>query len=126
MVAVPREAIRIGLDNADTIRLISLNAPGPGYERDGFEIAPVRPDADAQRFKAEVMAHVRSVEQQYWSLAQQHVQLWSIKKAVEVAEETLKRELLELNIGAARWPTLPRPSSGSSSSSSTWSPRLPM
>ncbi len=92
-----REAVRIGLDNAETIRLISLNANAEAG--DAFEIAPRTSDVDAHRFKAEVMAHVRSIEQQYWSLAQQHVQLWSVKRAVEVAEETVKRELSDLNIG---------------------------
>ena len=45
------------------------------------------------------MAHCRSIEQQYWSLAQQHVQLWSSEKAVELAEEILKREQSELEVG---------------------------
>src|SRR6185312_12908269 len=51
------------------------------------------------RFKAEIMAHVRSIEQQYWSLSQQHVQLWSSEKAVELAEEIKKREESELEVG---------------------------
>jgi len=45
------------------------------------------------------MAMSRSVEQQYWSLAQQHVQLWSSERAVELAEEILKREQSELEVG---------------------------
>ena len=49
-----RDAIHIGLDNADSIRVIGLSAPG--YEGDGFLIAPMKPPADAPRFKAEVMA----------------------------------------------------------------------
>ena len=40
-------------------------------------IARLQADAAVWRFKAEVMAHVRSVEQQYWNLAQAHVQYWS-------------------------------------------------
>src|SRR6185312_3201964 len=62
-------------------------------------IARLNADAAVWRFKAEVMAHVRSIEQQYWSLAQQHVQLWSSEKAVELAEEILKREQSELEVG---------------------------
>ena len=92
-----REAIHIGLDNSEVIRVISLNAPG--YGGDGFEIAPLTPAYDVQRVKIEVMAHVRSIEQQYWSLAQQHVQLWASKQAVGLAEGVLKRELAELNVG---------------------------
>ena len=45
------------------------------------------------------MAHVRSVEQQYWNLAQAHVQLWSADRAVSLAEEILKREQAELVVG---------------------------
>ncbi|MHC5543377.1 TolC family protein, partial [Singulisphaera rosea] len=56
-------------------------------------------DAAVWRFKAEIMAHVRSIEQQYWSLAQQHVQLWSSEKAVELAEEIKRREESELEVG---------------------------
>ena len=62
-------------------------------------IARLTADASVWRFKAEVMAEVRSIEQQYWSLAQQHVQLWSSEKAVELAEEILKREQSELEVG---------------------------
>ena len=62
-------------------------------------IARLNADAAVWRFKAEVMAHVRSIEQQYWSLAQQHVQLWSSEKAVELAREILKREQAELRVG---------------------------
>ena len=45
------------------------------------------------------MAHVRSVEQQYWNLAQQHVQLWSAGKAVELAREIVNREQAALAAG---------------------------
>jgi outer membrane protein TolC len=77
--------------------------PGPpvGLEANRAPIIVARLNADAAvwRFKAEVMAHVRSIEQQYWSLAQQHVQLWASEKAVELAEEILKREQSELEVG---------------------------
>jgi len=77
--------------------------PGPavGLEanRAPIVIARLTADASVWRFKAEVMAEVRSIEQQYWSLAQQHVQLWSSEKAVELAEEILKREQSELEVG---------------------------
>ena len=75
--------------------------PPVGLEANRAPIIVARLSADAAvwRFKAEVMAHVRSIEQQYWSLAQQHVQLWSSEKAVELAEEILKREQSELEVG---------------------------
>ena len=72
-----------------------------GLEANRAPIVVQRLNADAAvwRFKAEVMAEVRSIEQQYWSLAQQHVQHWSSEKAVELAEEILKRENSELEVG---------------------------
>jgi Outer membrane efflux protein len=42
---------------------------------------------------------MRSVEQQYWNLAQAHVQLWAADRAVSLANEILKREQAELKIG---------------------------
>lgn len=75
--------------------------PPVGLEANRAPIVIARLSADAAvwRFKAEVMAEVRSIEQQYWSLAQQHVQLWSSEKAVELAREILKREQAELAVG---------------------------
>jgi outer membrane protein TolC len=75
--------------------------PPVGLEANRAPIVIARLNADAAvwRFKAEIMALVRSVEQQYWSLAQQHVQLWSSEKAVELAEEIKKREESELEVG---------------------------
>ena len=47
------------------------------------------------------MAHVRSIEQQYWALSQQQVALWSRETAVKIGEEILKREKAELEAGRA-------------------------
>jgi outer membrane protein TolC len=78
-------------------------AAGPpvGLEANRAPIVVARLNADAAvwRFKAEIMAHVRSVEQQYWNLAQSHVQLWSSDRAVSLAQEILNREQAELVVG---------------------------
>lgn len=78
-------------------------APGPlvGLEanRAPIVIARINADAAVWRFKADIMAQVRSIEQQYWTLAQQHVQLWSAEKAVELAREIVNREQAELVVG---------------------------
>ena len=77
-------------------------APRPvGTEANRATIVITRLNADAAvwRFKAEVMAHVRSVEQQYWNLAQAHVQLWASDRAVSLAQEILNREQAELVVG---------------------------
>jgi outer membrane protein TolC len=42
---------------------------------------------------------VRSIEQQYWNLAQAHVQLWAADRAATLAEEVLNREQAELTVG---------------------------
>ena len=55
-------------------------------------IARLNADAAVWRFKSEVMAHVRSVEQQYWNLAQAQVALWAAEQAVRIAEEVCRRE----------------------------------
>jgi len=85
------------------------SAPLPGQQAgapSGLEanrapivIARLSADAAVWRFKAEVMASVRSIEQQYWSLSQQQVQLWSSETAVSLGEEILKREQSELEVG---------------------------
>ncbi|APW63135.1 TolC family protein [Paludisphaera borealis] len=78
-------------------------AAGPpvGLEANRAPIVIARLNADAAvwRFKAEIMSQVRSIEQQYWSLAQQHVQLWSAERAVELAREIVNREQAELVVG---------------------------
>ncbi|MFI5457679.1 MAG: sigma-70 family RNA polymerase sigma factor, partial [Isosphaerales bacterium] len=86
-----REAIHIGLDNADGIRFISIGTPS--------KIAPIKTAVDPQQFKADTMARVRSIEQQYWYLAQAHAQIEGNKKSVELAEEFFKRETAELAAG---------------------------
>ncbi len=85
------------------------SAPMPGQQQGplvGLEanrapivVARLNADAAVWRFKAEIMAMTRSIEQQYWSLAQQHVQLWSSEKAVELAREIVNREQAELVVG---------------------------
>jgi outer membrane protein TolC len=113
-----REAIRIALDNSEIVRVIAFKsdgAPVGGFEptaintpesakREEAHTAPIvisRLNADAGefRFKAELMAEVRSVEQQYWSLAQAHVQLWAADRAASLAKEVLNREQAELMVG---------------------------
>ena len=89
------EAIRIGLANADEIHVISVGANGTPSK-----IAPRNRGVEVVRFKAEVMAHVRSIEQQYWNLAQANVAVGSAAKAVELARWVADREQTELLKGA--------------------------
>lgn len=79
---------------------------GTAQEPSGLEanrapivIARLQSDSNVWNFKSEIMQLVRSVEQQYWALAQLHVQLWSRETAVTLGEEILKRERAEQNVG---------------------------
>jgi len=139
------QAIRIGLDNSEIVRVIAFGAQGipvggfvptpldtgigaqfasalefaafqggqgmtPPGQTPGRPVVPkaniapiviARLNADSAiwRFKSEVMAHVRSIEQQYWNLAQAHVQLSSSEQAVSMAQEILIKEQTGLAVG---------------------------
>ena len=111
------EAIRIGLENSEVVRVISLGAQGRpvgGFEPTpsnpgaagveppnvpGVVIARLNADAGTWNFKSAIMAHVRSIEQQYWALSLQQVSLWSRETAVRLGEEILRRERAELEAG---------------------------
>jgi RNA polymerase sigma factor (sigma-70 family) len=87
-----QQAIGIGLDNSNIIRVLSRTGSAS-------KIAPLEGGIDLERFKSEVMAHIRSIEQQYWHLCQAHVQLSASEHAVRLAEGILKREQAELVVG---------------------------
>ncbi len=77
------------------------NPSGLEANRANIVIARLNADASVWNFKAAIMAHVRSVEQQYWSLSQQQIALWSRETAVRLGEEILRRERAELEVGRA-------------------------
>jgi outer membrane protein TolC len=77
------------------------NPSGLEANRANIVIARLNADASVWNFKAAIMAHVRSIEQQYWSLSQQQIALWSRETAVRLGEEILRRERAELEVGRA-------------------------
>jgi outer membrane protein TolC len=107
-----REAIGIALDNSEIARIIAVGAIGVGGAAStGTEnarqeyskgkpivVAGLNADASSWRFRAEVMAELRSVERAYWALAQAHVQLWAVDRAASMAKEVLDRERAELEV----------------------------
>ncbi len=110
------EAIRIGLENSSVVRVITLGAEGTppgGFEptplnpktkearanRAQLVVARLNPDASLWNFKSAMMAHIRSIEQQYWVLSMLQVNLWARETAVKLGEEIVKRERAELNVG---------------------------
>ena len=87
-----REAIRLGLDHSEIVRVISA--------KDGIlMVARLNNDATLGRFRSGVMAEVRSIEQLYWTLSQRCTELWAAEQAVTIAEELLKRLEAELKAG---------------------------
>ena len=80
---------------------------GPsGLEANRAPIVVARLNADVAvwRFKAEVMAMVRSIEQQYWALSQQQVKVWASETSVDLGENILKRERAKLEVGTGKLP----------------------
>src|SRR5262249_28519012 len=105
-----REAVYVALDNSEIVRVISpcpkpptANCFAPVEPTDGYSgpivISRLNPEVDDWRFKTEVLALVRSVEQQYWNLAQAHTWLWAADRDVSLTREILEREETELAVG---------------------------
>ncbi len=99
------EAIRIGLDNSEVVRVISPasgTVGGGGSEASvppGLVIARLNDDASPWNFKAAIMAHVRSVEQTYWALSYQREALEARQAALKLGQEILARQRAEQAIG---------------------------
>jgi hypothetical protein len=110
-----RDAIRIGLENSELIRVTRQRIQGGG----GFEPTPlnigigraepaqgvdieismVDRDMSIWKFQSDAMAHIRSIEQQYWALWQQQVALKAREAAIRESEKVLARERAELEVG---------------------------
>src|ERR1700722_18767217 len=104
-------ATRIALESSEMVRVVTESASGlpvGGFEpvrvdpaavqTDNCPIVVARVNANEPiwRFKSEMMAMVRSVEQQYWNLAQAHAALGISEQVVKMTREVLERELGEL------------------------------
>ena len=119
-----REAIRIGLDNGEIVRVLAQgNAAGragncfgpPGaavvppravpvdlatglrIDRTSIAISRLNADLSIHRFKSEVMAKVRSIEEQYWKLAAANKVEWAADQAVNVAQDVVELERSDLS-----------------------------
>jgi hypothetical protein len=100
------QAIHVALDNCDFILVESETkalathslplAGGLHAENLPIVITRLKADDDDALFKAEAMALVRSVEQQYWNLFVAQVHLENALRAVSIAEEVISKELAEL------------------------------
>lgn len=85
----------------------ATNGPsGLEANRAPIVIARLNADLSVWRFKAEVMAMVRSIEQQYWALAQQQVQYWSRQQAVRLGESIYEQESIKEQVGTGSGPNV--------------------
>ncbi len=81
-------------------------AAGLEANRAPIIVQRLQADVSVWRFKSEVMAHVRSVEQQYWALSQAQVQYWASETAVDLGEQILKREEAKYLVGNGALPNV--------------------
>src|SRR5262249_14007557 len=73
--------------------------PSPPPPPEPIVISRLNPDVDPWRFKTEALAKVRSVEQQYWNLAQAHAWFRATDRAAALSREVLEREEAGLAVG---------------------------
>ena len=116
-----RQARRIALDNSESVRVIfdgehnevpivgcftsiekekqrleNFNRWRTQAEVFSLLVEPVKANVNTCAFKSEVMTLVRSVEQQYWTLAAGHHSLWAFEQAVFATQHVLDVEQADL------------------------------
>ena len=79
---------------------------GLAANRAPIVIARHQADFEVWRFKSEVMNMVRSIEQQYWILAQSQTEYWASQTAVELSEEIVRREKAKFEVGRSSLPNV--------------------
>ena len=88
----------------DTLTWLTAGLPSiPNANRRPIMIARLQAETPVYQFKAEVMAHVRSVEQQYWKLAQAHAQWWGADRVVSDIREIMNCEVAERSVTRGGW-----------------------
>jgi RNA polymerase sigma factor (sigma-70 family) len=110
------ESLRVAISKTAGVRVLACSAynlpieeaiaaASEGRRRDkksratGMVIAKIDADTSAWRFKTEVMALCRSVEQQYLNLGQALVQRGGAERAAKFGKDVLDRETAELAAG---------------------------
>ncbi len=82
------------------------NPAGLEANRAPVVVQRIQADVSVWRFKAEVMAEVRSIEQQYWALSQAQVQYWASETAVDLGDQILRREEAKYLVGNGALPNV--------------------
>jgi RNA polymerase sigma factor (sigma-70 family) len=93
-----RDAIRIGLGKAKGVRFVGVEKVD-ATNKLGLVVTPSDPAMEPHRFKAELMAAIRSIEEAYWGLAPRQVTLWSQQEIVKIAEGIRERQREEMKAG---------------------------
>lgn len=117
-----RDAIRIGLDNSEIVRVIFQgkaaipigNCFGPPcaaippipidlpkgiqIDRSSLVIGRLNADVSIPRFESAVMADIRSINRQYWSLAEAYAALWTAAQTVHLGQEVVSIEQANLTL----------------------------
>jgi Outer membrane efflux protein len=96
-------ATHIALDNGEDIRVVelgvcSMNACFPLQADGPVIIARLNADTSVGQFKTDAMALVRSVEQQYWNLAQAQALLESAEQAVRTTRDLIEQAQAKLTL----------------------------
>jgi len=89
-----REAIRTGLANSEVVHVVA-GKPGAG----DMVVTPIKADNVGPKLDSALQTLVRSIEQHYWTLSQQYVEIWARETAVKIAEEIVQRERAERSGG---------------------------
>ena len=79
-----------------------------GVEANRAPIVIARHQADftVWQVKSQVMEMVRSIEQQYWAVAQAQTEYWAAETAVGFGEEIVRREEAKVQVGRSALPNL--------------------
>ena len=97
-----RQAIRIGLSHVEGVRILAASG---AVDEGEVSMVIARRDASgsAWRFRAEVMALVRTIEEQYWNLSRADTQLRAAERAFTTAAEVLDRQRSEREAEQVEW-----------------------
>lgn len=83
------DAIRLGLQNSAYARVIEVPQAKGAWRN--ILVEPARSGTDGHRFRSEMMAHLRSIEQMYWALRFADVQVWVAEAQRDAAKDALSQ-----------------------------------
>ena len=102
-------ATHIAFDNSEHFRVVEFGVCGldayfPLHKGGPITIARLNADTPVAQLKADAMALVRSIEQNYWNLAQAQVALESAEHAVRMTQELLEKAQAKITLSRGGLP----------------------